>query len=99
MVRSRLCDACGSEYKPSRSHSRYCSGPCRQKAYRERQQTPISDYHYADEGHAVTTGLLPAEHQVKVPAYISTQIIEAEKKWRKRRGTDGTTIVHPSGPK
>ena len=30
------CETCGEEYEPKRSDSHYCSSPCRQKAYRER---------------------------------------------------------------
>lgn len=31
-----VCEACGKAFKRQRSDSRYCSGACRQKAYRER---------------------------------------------------------------
>ena len=30
------CETCGEEYYSTRSDSHYCSSPCRQKAYRER---------------------------------------------------------------
>ncbi len=77
-MESRPCDACGAEYTPTRSHSRYCSGPCRQKAYRERLRTPTNDCRYGPEGHDYT------DHLIEVP-YISSIILEAEKKWWKRR--------------
>ena len=30
------CEACGEAFTPTRSNGRYCSSPCRQKAYRRR---------------------------------------------------------------
>jgi hypothetical protein len=30
------CQACGESFTPTRSDGRYCSSPCRQKAYRRR---------------------------------------------------------------
>jgi hypothetical protein len=30
------CEACGEAFTPTRSDGRYCSSPCRQKAYRRR---------------------------------------------------------------
>ena len=35
----RTCETCGETFIPKRSDSRYCSGACRQKAYRERRTT------------------------------------------------------------
>ncbi len=35
-VRSFTCDTCGAPFPPARTDSRYCSGACRQKAYRAR---------------------------------------------------------------
>lgn len=32
------CDGCGKEFTPARSDARYCSGLCRTRAYRERNQ-------------------------------------------------------------
>jgi hypothetical protein len=36
-LRQFSCDQCGRYFEPSRSDARYCSSPCRQKAYRQRQ--------------------------------------------------------------
>lgn len=33
---SRQCDVCGEVFEPKRADARFCSGPCRQKAYRRR---------------------------------------------------------------
>ena len=30
------CTVCGSTFTATRSDARYCSGPCRQRAYRQR---------------------------------------------------------------
>lgn len=35
---STNCDECGERFVPSRTDARYCSGACRQKAYRHRTQ-------------------------------------------------------------
>ena len=32
----RLCETCGTAYRPKRADARYCSPACRQKAYRRR---------------------------------------------------------------
>jgi hypothetical protein len=32
----RACPVCGADFTPRRSDARYCSGACRQRAYRER---------------------------------------------------------------
>jgi hypothetical protein len=32
----RRCEACGREFIGGQLHARYCSGKCRQKAYRKR---------------------------------------------------------------
>lgn len=34
---TQSCETCGGSFEPRRSTRRYCSSPCRQKAYRERQ--------------------------------------------------------------
>jgi hypothetical protein len=34
---TRLCGGCGKPFKPYRGNSTFCSGVCRQRAYRERQ--------------------------------------------------------------
>lgn len=36
-----VCEACGKSFSSPRSHSAYCSSPCRQKAYRKRQTLQI----------------------------------------------------------
>jgi len=33
----RACEGCGEEFTPTRSDARYCSGACRQEAYRKRK--------------------------------------------------------------
>jgi len=33
---SRVCAACGKQFAPKRNDARFCSAPCKQKAYRER---------------------------------------------------------------
>jgi hypothetical protein len=35
------CETCGESFTPTRSDGRYCSGACRQKAYRRRTQSRI----------------------------------------------------------
>jgi hypothetical protein len=35
------CDQCGEAFTPTRSDARYCSSPCRQRAYRRRQATDV----------------------------------------------------------
>jgi hypothetical protein len=32
--KKQTCATCGSEFKTTRAHARFCSGACRQKAYR-----------------------------------------------------------------
>lgn len=34
----RPCDVCGEHFTPTRADGRYCSSPCRQRAYRQRQR-------------------------------------------------------------
>jgi hypothetical protein len=40
-LRLRVC-MCGIEFKPTRPDARYCSSPCRQKAYRQRRHLAAS---------------------------------------------------------
>jgi hypothetical protein len=37
------CEACGESFTPTRSDGRYCSSPCRQRAYRRRTQSRVLD--------------------------------------------------------
>jgi hypothetical protein len=37
------CDQCGGQFEPTRSDARYCSSPCRQRAYRRRTQSRVLD--------------------------------------------------------
>ena len=37
------CETCGAPFTPTRSDGRYCSSPCRQKAYRQRAQSHVLD--------------------------------------------------------
>lgn len=34
----RVCETCETTFTPARADGRYCSSPCRQKAYRQRQR-------------------------------------------------------------
>lgn len=36
--RKTICSQCGKEFTPARAGARFCSGACKQKAYRERKQ-------------------------------------------------------------
>ncbi len=36
-VVKKVCEVCGSTFHPARHYARYCSGACRQRAYRERR--------------------------------------------------------------
>lgn len=33
---TRLCETCGEVFEPARNDARFCSSPCRQRAYRKR---------------------------------------------------------------
>ena len=33
-----ICQTCGEQFTPQRTDARFCSSPCRQRAYRQRQQ-------------------------------------------------------------
>ncbi|MEO8391483.1 MAG: hypothetical protein ABI700_00685 [Chloroflexota bacterium] len=41
--RARHCKACGIEFKPTSKAAKYCSDPCRAKAYRERKAAATGD--------------------------------------------------------
>jgi hypothetical protein len=38
--REVVCASCGQRFRPSRTDAWYCSGPCRQKAWRARRRPP-----------------------------------------------------------
>jgi hypothetical protein len=50
---TQICDGCGAEFVPARKWSTFCSGACRQAAYRERRRvlstTAVLVSHDADE--------------------------------------------------
>lgn len=37
MATKRACEQCSAEFEPIRPNARYCSAPCRSKAYRQRR--------------------------------------------------------------
>jgi|GEM_PF-2950526 len=37
LIKKLICQHCGSEFESQRGSTKYCSGMCRQAAYRERK--------------------------------------------------------------
>ena len=77
-----ICRECGESFTPARSDAAYCSSPCRQRAYRDRQRPkPIRNATGVTDAPVTIDAKLALTHQLVREIGKQLETFMVDQKW------------------